>query len=138
MPGRPPDTVQAGLAAMLRALPRAGPALEIQVAVVPGGADPGRVRPAVGPDGAEVEPRIGAERADREKVTRTAPRDGLRSVDRVEVGGPVGFTVGHVCRETAATIRTHRCDGYGQRADAQITWGHILKASVQRLAFWRR
>jgi hypothetical protein len=25
-----------------------------------------------------------------------------------------------------------------QRQDAQITWGHILKASVQRLAFWRR
>jgi hypothetical protein len=25
-----------------------------------------------------------------------------------------------------------------QRQDAQITWGHILTASVQRLAFWRR
>jgi hypothetical protein len=29
-------------------------------------------------------------------------------------------------------------DAIGQRADAQLTWGHILKASVQRLAFWRR
>jgi len=25
-----------------------------------------------------------------------------------------------------------------QRNDAQITWGDILKASAQRLAFWRR
>jgi hypothetical protein len=29
-------------------------------------------------------------------------------------------------------------DAVSQRRDAQITWGHILKASVQRLAFWRR
>jgi hypothetical protein len=25
-----------------------------------------------------------------------------------------------------------------QRETAQITWGHILTASLQRLAFWRR
>lgn len=29
-------------------------------------------------------------------------------------------------------------DAVSQRQDAQLTWGHILKASVQRLAFWRR
>jgi hypothetical protein len=29
-------------------------------------------------------------------------------------------------------------DAMSQREDAQITGGHILKASVQRLAFWRR
>jgi hypothetical protein len=29
-------------------------------------------------------------------------------------------------------------EAISQRGDAQITWGHILTASVQRLAFWRR
>jgi hypothetical protein len=29
-------------------------------------------------------------------------------------------------------------EAVSQRRDTQITWGHILKASVQRLAFWRR
>jgi hypothetical protein len=29
-------------------------------------------------------------------------------------------------------------EAISQRRDAHITWGHILKASVQRLAFWRR
>jgi hypothetical protein len=29
-------------------------------------------------------------------------------------------------------------DAIGQRRDARITWGDILKASLQRLAFWRR
>jgi hypothetical protein len=29
-------------------------------------------------------------------------------------------------------------DAISQRQAAQITWGHILTASVQRLAFWRR
>jgi hypothetical protein len=29
-------------------------------------------------------------------------------------------------------------EAMSQRQDAQITWSHILKASVQRLAFWRR
>lgn len=29
-------------------------------------------------------------------------------------------------------------EAISQRSAAGITWGHILKASVQRLAFWRR
>jgi hypothetical protein len=29
-------------------------------------------------------------------------------------------------------------EAISQRRDAQITWGNILTASVQRLAFWRR
>jgi len=29
-------------------------------------------------------------------------------------------------------------EAVSERANAQITWGAILKASVQRLAFWRR
>jgi hypothetical protein len=29
-------------------------------------------------------------------------------------------------------------DAMSQRRDTHITWGHILTASVQRLAFWRR
>lgn len=29
-------------------------------------------------------------------------------------------------------------EAVSQRDDASITWGDILKASVQRLAFWRR
>jgi hypothetical protein len=29
-------------------------------------------------------------------------------------------------------------EAISEREDAQITWGHILKASVQRLAFWHR
>ena len=29
-------------------------------------------------------------------------------------------------------------DAISQRHDAQIGWGDILRASVQRLAFWRR
>lgn len=29
-------------------------------------------------------------------------------------------------------------EAISQRQDAQITWSHILTASVQRLAFWRR
>jgi hypothetical protein len=29
-------------------------------------------------------------------------------------------------------------EAISERSQAQITWGHILKASVQRLAFWRR
>lgn len=29
-------------------------------------------------------------------------------------------------------------EAISQRQAAQITWGHILTASVQRLAFWRR
>lgn len=39
---------------------------------------------------------------------------------------------------TGAEMRFSPFDAISQRADAQISWGHILKASVQRLAFWRR
>lgn len=29
-------------------------------------------------------------------------------------------------------------EAISERRDAHLTWGHILTASVQRLAFWRR
>jgi hypothetical protein len=35
-------------------------------------------------------------------------------------------------------LRFSPFDAISQRRDAQITWGHILTASAQRLAFWRR
>jgi hypothetical protein len=39
---------------------------------------------------------------------------------------------------TGGEMRFSPFDAISQRRDARITWGHILKASVQRLAFWRR
>lgn len=39
---------------------------------------------------------------------------------------------------TGGEMRFSPFEAVSQRADAQITWGDILKASVQRLAFWRR
>ena len=39
---------------------------------------------------------------------------------------------------TGGEMRFSPFDAMSQRRDAQITSGHILKASVQRLAFWRR
>jgi hypothetical protein len=39
---------------------------------------------------------------------------------------------------TGGQMRYSPFDAMSQRQDAQITWGDILKASVQRLAFWRR
>jgi hypothetical protein len=39
---------------------------------------------------------------------------------------------------TGGEMRFSPFDAMPQRHDAQITWGHILKASAQRLAFWRR
>jgi hypothetical protein len=39
---------------------------------------------------------------------------------------------------TGGELRFSPFDALSQRQDTQITWGHILKASVQRLAFWRR
>ncbi len=39
---------------------------------------------------------------------------------------------------TGGEMRFSPFDAISQRQDAQITWGDILKASVQRLAFWRR
>jgi hypothetical protein len=35
-------------------------------------------------------------------------------------------------------MRFSPVEAISQRQAAQITWGHILTASVQRLAFWRR
>lgn len=39
---------------------------------------------------------------------------------------------------TGGEMRFSPFEAIGQRADAQLTWGDILTASVQRLAFWRR
>jgi hypothetical protein len=39
---------------------------------------------------------------------------------------------------TGAEMRFSPFEAMSQRQVTQITWGHILKASVQRLAFWRR
>jgi hypothetical protein len=39
---------------------------------------------------------------------------------------------------TGGEMRFSPFDAISERAAAHITWGHILKASVQRLAFWRR
>jgi hypothetical protein len=39
---------------------------------------------------------------------------------------------------TGEEMRFSPFEAISQRADAHITWGDILKASVQRLAFWRR
>ena len=39
---------------------------------------------------------------------------------------------------TGGEMRFSPFDAVSSRDDAKITWGHILKASVQRLAFWRR
>ncbi|MEA2156535.1 MAG: hypothetical protein QOE11_2675 [Solirubrobacteraceae bacterium] len=39
---------------------------------------------------------------------------------------------------TGGEMRFNPFEAVSQREDTQITWGHILKASVQRLAFWRR
>ena len=39
---------------------------------------------------------------------------------------------------TGDEMRFSPFEAISQRRDAQITWGNILKASVQRLAFWRR
>jgi hypothetical protein len=39
---------------------------------------------------------------------------------------------------TGAEMRLSPFDAVSERRTAQLTWGHILKASLQRLAFWRR
>jgi hypothetical protein len=39
---------------------------------------------------------------------------------------------------TGGEMRVSPFEAISQRQDMQITWGHILRASVQRLAFWRR
>ncbi len=45
---------------------------------------------------------------------------------------------GTIKRGTGGEMRFSPFDAISQRRDAQITWGNILTASVQRLAFWRR
>jgi hypothetical protein len=45
---------------------------------------------------------------------------------------------GTIALGTGGEMRFSPFDAVSQRRDAQITWGHILTASVQRLAFWRR
>jgi hypothetical protein len=39
---------------------------------------------------------------------------------------------------TGDEMRFSPFEAMSQRHATQITWGHILTASVQRLAFWRR
>jgi hypothetical protein len=39
---------------------------------------------------------------------------------------------------TGGEMRFSPFEAISEREAAHITWGHILKASVQRLAFWRR
>ena len=39
---------------------------------------------------------------------------------------------------TGGEMRFSPFEAISQRQDARITWGNILTASVQRLAFWRR
>jgi hypothetical protein len=39
---------------------------------------------------------------------------------------------------TGDEMRFSPFEAISQRQEAQITWGHIVSASVQRLAFWRR
>jgi hypothetical protein len=39
---------------------------------------------------------------------------------------------------TGGELRFSPFEAMSHRAEAQITWGDILQASVQRLAFWRR
>jgi hypothetical protein len=39
---------------------------------------------------------------------------------------------------TGGEMRFSPFEAVSERQQAEITWGEILKASVQRLAFWRR
>ncbi|HWE12517.1 MAG TPA: hypothetical protein VG365_03345 [Solirubrobacteraceae bacterium] len=45
---------------------------------------------------------------------------------------------GSIALGTGAEMRFSPFEAVSERKAAQITWGHILTASVQRLAFWRR
>jgi hypothetical protein len=45
---------------------------------------------------------------------------------------------GTIARGSGGEMRLSPFEAVSQRQEAQITWGHILKASVQRLAFWQR
>ncbi len=45
---------------------------------------------------------------------------------------------GTIKHGTGGEMRFSPFDAVPNRADAHLTWGHVLKASVQRLAFWQR
>jgi hypothetical protein len=45
---------------------------------------------------------------------------------------------GTIALGTGGEMRFSPFEAISQRQDAQITWGNLLTASVQRLAFWRR
>ncbi len=45
---------------------------------------------------------------------------------------------GTIAFGTGGEMRFSPFEAISQRKDAHLTWGHILSASVQRLAFWRR
>jgi hypothetical protein len=45
---------------------------------------------------------------------------------------------GTIERGTGEELRFSPFDALSARSDTQIAWGEILRASVQRLAFWRR
>jgi hypothetical protein len=45
---------------------------------------------------------------------------------------------GTIAFGTGGEVRFSPFDAISQRHDARITWGEVLTASVQRLAFWRR
>lgn len=45
---------------------------------------------------------------------------------------------GRLALGTGNEMRFSPFDAVRERRDAQISWGAIVKASVQRLAFWRR
>jgi hypothetical protein len=64
--------------------------------------------------------------------------DGLR-IDRgwIYVNG-TRRDDGTIERGAGGEMRFSPFEAISQRRDAQISWGNILTASVQRLAFWRR
>ena len=45
---------------------------------------------------------------------------------------------GTIAIGTGGEMRFSPFEAIAERGDTHITWGHILTASVQRLAFWRR
>jgi hypothetical protein len=45
---------------------------------------------------------------------------------------------GSIQLATGGEMRFSPFEAISQRQDTPITWGHILIASIQRLAFWRR
>jgi hypothetical protein len=45
---------------------------------------------------------------------------------------------GTIALGTGGEMRFSPFEAMSQREETQITWGHILRASVQRLTFWRR